>query len=112
MNSIRAIDIGVPGGTEHRAVSRRAPALITVRGGIRLIIGFHLDDDAADIVHQQGDADQIARDLNRIAAEELWRKQLRHRPSLRISSGSYKSRIGCVRMTTDSCRSRLSRVWR
>ena len=73
MDAVGAVHIGASGRTEHRRIALRASAE-TVRGGLAVIVGFGLDDAAADIVDKQADTDEIARNVARIAPEEIRRK--------------------------------------
>src|SRR5947208_3004400 len=62
MDAIGTIDIGKTRRAEHHAVAWRRSAK-GMRGGIGVMIGLDLDDDAADAVDQKRRADQIGRDL-------------------------------------------------
>ena len=42
-----------------------------MRGGLARIVGFGFDDAAADPIDEQADTDQIARDIECIAAKEI-----------------------------------------
>jgi hypothetical protein len=42
-----------------------------VRGGIGVIVGFRLDDASADVIDEQAGAEEIARNVKRVAAEEI-----------------------------------------
>jgi hypothetical protein len=66
----------MPDRAEHRGVAFGAAAE-TVRGGLARIVGFGFDDAAADAVHEQTDADEIARDFERAAVEEIGRERRR-----------------------------------
>jgi hypothetical protein len=71
VDAVRAVDVRVPGRTEHRGVPRRPPAK-AVRGRVdRRLVRLRLDDRPADTVHEQRDADQLRRDLVDAPGEEL-----------------------------------------
>src|SRR5690606_6146911 len=58
---------------EHHHVSRRrSPMGMRRRFGV--MIGLHLDDDAADAVDQQGRADQVGSDIMHAAPEKRARE--------------------------------------
>ena len=70
VDPVGAVDVRVPGRSEHRRVARRAAAE-AVRGGILGVVRLDLDDPAADAVDEERDADQLGRDLVDAAGEEL-----------------------------------------
>lgn len=70
MNAVGAIDISPPGRSEHGGVALGLPTE-TMRGGLARIVGFGFDDAAADPIDEQADTDQIARDIECIAAKEI-----------------------------------------
>ena len=73
MKAVGPVDIGPARGAEHRGVSGRlAPK--AVGGRITPIVGFRLDDRAADPVDQQGGADQGLSDLDDRMVEKAGRK--------------------------------------
>ena len=57
MNAIGAIDIRVAGRAKHDRVARRL-AVKTVRRRLGVVVGFELDDAAADPVDQHGRPDE------------------------------------------------------
>ena len=69
MDAVRAVDVGVPGRSEHRGVPRRLPA-VAVAAGIVGVVRLDLDDHAADAVDEQRGADELGRDLVHRAREE------------------------------------------
>jgi hypothetical protein len=80
VQAVGAIDIGVPGWTEHGGIARRT-APMAVRGGILMVIGLGLDDQPADPVDQQPGPDQITRHRHDVAGEEGTWQHVRVRQS-------------------------------
>src|SRR5262249_39767575 len=68
VDPVRAVDVRVPRRAEHRLVALGAPA-VAVRGGILVVVGLELDDDAADAVDIELGADELRRDLVDAAVE-------------------------------------------
>ena len=81
VHSVRAVDVRVARGAEHRRVAwSLAPE--PVRGGIFVVVRLDLDDDPADEQHR---ADEIKRDFVDRAVEEL-AAQHRHTSLSRLAS--------------------------
>ena len=62
VDPVRAVDVDVPAGEEHRRVALRAPVAEAMPGRILVVVGLDLDDHAADSVDEQLGADQLGRD--------------------------------------------------
>jgi hypothetical protein len=70
VDTVRAVDVGVAGRTEHGRVAAR-PAAVGMASGIGVMVRLDLDDRAADAVDQEGGADQVRRDHVHRAREEV-----------------------------------------
>ena len=72
MKAMASIDISMAGWPEHAGVARR-PAAEAMRGRVVFVIGFGLDDRAADAIDQKRGSDQRTRDRLDVPREELRR---------------------------------------
>ncbi len=70
MDAVGAVDVGVPWRPEHHRVALGAPA-VGVRRRVGVVVGFDLDDHAADSVDGERCADQVGRHRVDAAIEEF-----------------------------------------
>src|SRR5690242_10988210 len=69
VDAVGAIDVGKSGWAEHHHVPWRRPAM-RMRRRFGVMIGLHLDDNAANPVKQQSRADEIRRHLKYVARKK------------------------------------------
>ena len=79
VDPVRAIDVRVARGTEHRRVAGGAPTVGVTRG-VFLVVGLDLHDRSPHFVHEQRCTDQLGRDLVDTSCEEV---TLQHRRARR-----------------------------
>ena len=88
VDSVGSVDVGVSRWAEHRRVSL-GPAPVGVACRLSLVVGFHLDDAAADAGDEERAADQLWRKLERRPFEERCSK-----PSARPRAPGSSCRVG------------------